>query len=54
MSYFEETNERFTSPLFKKEYNGRRILDIINHSENRTFAERFRERFGKYLSDYIV
>lgn len=54
MSYFEETNERFTSPLFKKEYNGRRILDIINHSENQHFAEHFREKFGQYLSDYIV
>lgn len=54
MSYFEEINECFTSPLFKKEYNGRRILDIINHSENQHFAELFREKFGQYLSDYIV
>lgn len=47
-------SKHFKSPLFKKEYNGKILLDIANKTTDSNFKNKFMESYGQYLSDYIV
>lgn len=54
MSAFEEINEKFTSLLYKKDYNGKKLLELVKNSDNLSFQNKFIDEYGIYLSDYIV
>lgn len=47
-------SKHFKSPLFKKDYNGKILLDVANKTTDSNFKNKFMESYGQYLSDYIV
>ena len=57
MNAVEKCKYGLKSPLFKMEYNGRKLLNLANASTTDWRVERFQQNFkheyGQYLSEYL-
>lgn len=50
----DKLSKNFSSPLFKKEYNGRKLYELSTKSLDSKFRSEFVRKYGKYVSDYLV
>ena len=54
MRAVEECKYGFESPLFKMEYNGAKLLHLVNSlNQEWSFQRNFKNKYGQYLSEYL-
>ena len=54
MRAVEECKYGFKSPLFKMEYNGAKLLHLVNSlNQEWSFQRNFKNKYGQYLSEYL-
>ena len=50
----EQLRKNFSSPLFKKDYNGKKLNELLTKTLDSNFRSEFIKKYGKYISDYFV
>ncbi len=50
----EQLRKNFSSPLFKKDYNGKKLYELLTKTSDSNFRSEFIKKYGKYISDYFV
>ena len=50
----DKLSKNFSSPLFKKDYNGKKLYELLTKTSDSNFRSEFIKKYGKYISDYFV